>query len=204
MKVGPRYKVCRRLGNGVFDKCQSQSYLLSEARHAKSAPRRRSNVSDFAKQLLEKQKLRMVYGLSDRQLRRYVAEANRTGGEVSPSVRLIQLLESRIDNVLYRAGLAKTRRMARQLVSHGHVTINGRKTSVPSTAVTEGDQFGVRQESATKPVFELAKERLAEVKAPVWVHFDTKALTGTIAATPSAEATDLPYDANAVLEFFSR
>lgn len=203
MKVGPRYKVCRRLGSGVFEKCQSQAYMLSEAKHAKSARRGRA-PSDYGKQLLEKQRIRLAYGVPERQLRRYIAQANHRAKGVTPADCLAQLLESRLDNVVFRAGLAPTRRMARQLVAHGHITVGDRRVTIPSYEVKKGERVAVREASREKPVFAGAHERIAQAQAPSWLTFDAHALAGDIAATPQIDTSERVADFNAVLEFYSR
>lgn len=201
----PAYKVCRRLGAGVYDKCQTQKFVLSEAKHAKSAKRARRNVSDFARQLLEKQKVRFAYGINERQLRRYVEEAQRAGRKGGdPGTRLMEQLEMRLDNVVYRAGLAASRRAARQLVSHGHIAVNGRRTTVPSYAVKEGDRFEVRDRTKKKPIIESTREQIEAATPPVWVSFNAKQLEGTCTARPTAEGTETPGDVRAILEFYSR
>lgn len=206
--AGPKFKVCRRLGAGVFDQCQTQQYVLSEARHGKNVKRGRrpGAMSDYGKQLLEKQKVRTAYGVGERQLRRYIsiAQKNTAHKDTDPSTTLAQILEARIDNVVYRAGLAPTRRAARQLVSHGHILINGKRSTVPSHEVHEGDTFAVRPQSIEKPVFALRKEEIAQAKPPVWIQFDTKTYTGTVSARPKIDLSEMVGDFGAILEFYSR
>jgi small subunit ribosomal protein S4 len=201
MIIGPRYKICRRLGSGVFDKCQTQTYTLSEGRKTKT--RGGKAPSDFGRQLLEKQKIRFSFGLTERQLGNYVADA--TGKHGTDPVRtLIASLESRIDNVVYRAGLAASRRQARQLVSHGHVLINGRRTTVPSHRVSVGDTFSVREGSKISPFFATRKEALDRITPPVWLSFDATTLVGSMTALPTPETAEVAGDIAAVLEFYSR
>lgn len=209
MKIaGPKYKVCRRLGAGVFDQCQTQQYVLSEARHGKNMKRGRrpSALSDYGKQLLEKQKVRTAYGVGERQLRRYISIAKKgaQSSDVDPATNLAQILEGRIDNIVYRAGLAPTRRAARQLVSHGHILVNGARTTIPSHELREGDTFSVRPQSTEKPVFALRKEEIAQAKSPSWLQFDAKKLEGKVSARPKIELTELVGDFGAILEFYSR
>lgn len=201
MIIGPKYKICRRLGNGMFDKCQSQGYVVSEARHSKSRKGGPKALSDFGKQLLEKQRIRMAYGVPERQLRRYVDEVS---SAAEPASKLIQLLESRLDNVVYRSGMASSRRLARQMVSHGHITVEGRKVTIPSFAVKEGTKFSVRESSKEKPLFTLRKEDIARVQTPVWLTFDAEKLEGTVTKAPLPEVADMAANVSAVLEFYSR
>ena len=124
MIIGPKYKICKRLGGAVFEKCQTQKFTLAEARKktTKSQGKRPNAMSDYKRQLLEKQKMRYTYGLSERQLSGYVAQSVEKSAH--PGDALMLRLESRLDNVVYRLGLAKTRRLARQMVSHGHILVN--------------------------------------------------------------------------------
>ncbi len=153
MKTVQKYKICRRLGSGVFEKCQTPKFVMSEARHAKSSKNKRPKaLSGYALQFIEKQKVRFMYNISEGQFSKYVNEAVAHKG--SPTTEyLFELLETRLDNVVYRFGLAHTRRLARQLTSHGHITINGKKTTVASTRVHVGDVIAVREGSKKSPLF---------------------------------------------------
>ena len=199
------YKVCRRLGAGVYDKCQTQKFALSEARHAKSARGGRRTLSDFGKQLLEKQKVRFSYGITEKQLRRYNEEAQRVASlGKNPAVRMLEQLEMRIDNIVYRAGLATTRRSARQMVSHGHIEINGVRTTVPSATLQEGDTFAVRSRTHNLPIMERIRENAGQHSLPVWLSFDTATWKGTVQARPTPENTEMPGSIASILEFYSR
>jgi small subunit ribosomal protein S4 len=206
MKTSSSYKVCRRLGAGVFDKCQTQKYVLSEARHAKNVrSRRRRNISDYGKQLLEKQRVRYAYGVSERQLRRYVEEAQRSGvvgGD--PKTRMIEQLEMRIDNVVYKLGYAPTRRAARQMVSHGHIQVNGVRNTVPSRFVKEGDVVSVRERTHKLPIMDVVKKGVEDVQTPTWMTVKGKKLEGHITARPTQENTEMPGSVAAILEYYSR
>lgn len=206
MKTQPTYKVCRRLGAGVFDKCQTQKYTLSETRHEKGKRSgRRKNLSDFGKQLLEKQRVRFSYGISERQLRRMVEEAFRVASMgADPVTRMIEELECRLDNAVYRAGLASTRRAARQLVSHGHVEVNGTRTTVPSYTIKEGDTFALRERTSKLPIMEHIKEHLNTATTPVWITLDAKQHAAKITALPTADNTEIVGDVRAILEYYSR
>ncbi len=206
MIAQPTYKVCRRLGAGVYDKCQTQKFVLSEAKHAKNQKRgKRGTVTDFARQLLEKQKIRFAYGIHERQLRRYVEEAQRVGQLGSdPTVRLLEQLELRLDNVVYRSGLAASRRAARQMVSHGHIAVKGRRVTVPSFMLSVGDTFEVRERTKQKPIMELAKQSVESVSVPVWFTFDTKQLAGKVLAKPNPETVEMVGSVGAILEYYSR
>jgi small subunit ribosomal protein S4 len=203
MIIGPKYKICKRLGASVFEKCQTQKYQLAEA----NAPRRtgkgkRGGGSDFGAQLLEKQKARFTYGLSESQFSRYVFDAMEHTGAAAEG--LMHRLESRLDNVVYRAGLVKTRRAARQLVSHGHITVNGKRMTIPSHKVAVGDSVGVREGSKGSPLFANRAEAMLEVKTPNWISMGADGLTFTIKEAPNVGPTEAPFSAPTIIQFYSR
>jgi small subunit ribosomal protein S4 len=201
----PTYKVCRRLGSSVFDKCQTQKYTLSETKHSKGYRGRRPNISDFGKQLLEKQRVRFAYGVSERQLRRYVEEANRVSLlGTDPNLRMVEQLELRLDNVVYRIGLAPSRRAARQLVTHGHVLVNGVRTDVPSRTLGEGDTVALRDRTKGLPLMERIKEWMEQSSIPAWIQYDVKKHEGALKSRPTLENTEMPGNVGAILEYYSR
>ena len=198
MKTGPKYKVCRRLGSSVYTKCQTQKYALSEER--RRPPRRRRSRSNYAVQLLEKQKARFTYGVSEKQFSNYVNQAIEKKG--SPAENLYRRLEMRLDNVVFQLGYAKSRRMARQLVSHGHFTINGKKLTVPSHLVKVGDTIELRERS--RDMIFASKEEAA-VQEPNWLKTDAKkSYTAIIESEPKYDASELSFDLTKVVEFYSR
>jgi len=196
----PKYKVCKRLGNGVYEKCQTQKFALSEAR-AKKTFKRRRNLSDYGRQLLEKQKVRFAYGITEKQLRKYVEAAISTK---DPASELFKGLETRLDNAVYRMGFASTRRAARQMVSHGHITVNGKKMTVPSHIVKNEDTIAAREGSKVKPLFVGNMDTIAAHSAPKWIITDAKKLTAKVKAVPEFVASDTFFDLPAVFEFYSR
>jgi small subunit ribosomal protein S4 len=201
MKIGPKYKLCKRLGSAVFEKCQTQRFAVVEAKK-KTGSKRPKPLSDFGKQLLEKQKLRYTYGLTERQFRIYVDKAM---DEANPADALYKTLESRLDNFVYRSGMANTRRFARQLVSHGHITVNDRKTTIPSHRVSKGEKISVRPGSRDAGPFRAMNEKEGQTTPPAWMQFDPKILSGEMTAEPDrAIASDVAADISAVLEFYSR
>jgi small subunit ribosomal protein S4 len=206
MKSRPVYKICRRLGSEVFDKCQTQKYTLSEQKHSKNFKRGgRRNVSDYGKQLMEKQKVRFAYGIKEKQLRKYAEEAKRVasaGG--NPNVRMIEQLEMRVDNVIYKLGFATTRRFARQMVSHGHVQINGVRTTIPSVQLKVGDVVTLRDRTKKLPIMEAIKVGVENSMLPAWITFDLKKFEGKVVAKPTPENTEMPGDVGAIMEFYSR
>ena len=204
MIIGPKYKICKRLGGAVFEKCQTQKFTLAEARQKTSqgSGKRHGAMSDYKRQLLEKQKMRYTYGISERQLSRYVQDS--VEKSTNPSHALMIRLESRLDNVVYRLGIAKTRRLARQMVSHGHIVVDGRKVTVPSYTVKPQQTIGVREGSKGSPLFQTAHEETAGTRMPTWVQFDPVMLSGNVTELPSYDAHDLLFDLEQVFEYYSR
>jgi len=179
--------------------------MLSEARAAKTKMRKRGGRgggSDYGRQLIEKQRMRFTYGVSEKQFSNYVQSAILKAKD--PQEALVASLETRLDNVVYRSGIASTRRQARQLVSHGHILVNGRKTNVPSYHVKVGDKISVRDGSKTKSYFENVKEAADDATPPQWLAFDAKAFTGELTSVPTIESIDLQSDLTEVFSFYSR
>lgn len=205
MKIGPKYKIAKRLGSPVFDKCQTHKFALSDEKSKKrgGSKKRPKQMSEYGKQLIEKQKMRYTYGIAEKQLTKYVKEAL-ARKDAKPAAQLIENLESRLDNVVYRLGLAKSRQMARQMVSHGHISINGRKVTIPSYRVSKGLKIGVREGSRESGLFVNTKEDLRDHKNPSWIVFDEKSLAGEVKGKPAIDSADLLFDVSSVLEFYSR
>jgi len=204
MKIGPKYKIAKRLGASVFEKTQTQKFAIAEERAARNKKGRRQNQTEFGKQLLEKQKVRMTYGLSEKQFSNYVATATSTHA-APPAQTLHRLLELRLDNIAYRLGLAPTRRAARQMVSHGHLTVNGVKTTIPSRAMKIGDKIAVREGSKSAVLFEnFAEKFLERPTLSPWLSWNPKAMEGSVNEVPTEEAATPAGDLVAVLSFYSR
>lgn len=202
MKVGAKYKKCRRLGTGVFEKCQTQKFVQSEAKKTRVLKGKRPKaLSGFGTQLIEKQKVRFSYGISERQLSNYVETATHTKG-VPATDKLFEELENRLDNVVYRLGFANTRRFARQLVSHGHFTVNGTKTTIPSYQVRVGDVIAVREGSRKSSVFAEFDKKVKNYSWPNWLKLTPESLQAEVVAKPKNEEQFLQLDT--VLEFYSR
>jgi len=201
MQIGPRYKKARYLGTPVFKKTQSQKFAMRSQRKEKTGGRRRAR-SEYGKQMMEKQKARYSYGVSSGQFTRYVREALAASGDNAKN--LIRTLESRLDNVVVRAGFAPSRSAARQLVSHGHITVGDKKVTIPSYKVSSGDVVGIRKGSQGKAVFAKLAEEIKSVKAPAWLAVDADKKEIRVAGEPSAETSDLLFDVRSVLEFYTR
>lgn len=204
MKTGPRYKIAKRLGVTVFEKAQTQKFALSADRSAKNKRRGRGRQSEYGKQMLEKQKVRVTYGMPERQFRNYVRKALAAVHSAKPSERLHELLELRLDNVVWRLGLTKTRRAARQMVAHGHVQIGGKNTNVPSYALQVGDRIAVREGSKEHGVLLGFADRFAEHPLPSWLSWNPKTMEGAVTARPTAASADPAGDLVAVLSFYTR
>ncbi|MEX0912973.1 MAG: 30S ribosomal protein S4 [Candidatus Paceibacterota bacterium] len=203
MKIGPKFKIAKRLGAPIFEKTQTQKFALSAAKASdrQKKGRRPGMMSDFKKQLIEKQKMRFSYGITEKQLRKYVDESLEKSSE--PIQFLISRLESRLDNVAYRLGLAPTRRAARQMASHGHLIVNGHKSTIPSQHLKPGDIVTVRGGSQSSVMFtELAEKHSGSV--PAWLTFDIKKLEGKVNSVPTYEPTETLFDPEQVFEFYSR
>jgi small subunit ribosomal protein S4 len=201
MKLGPKYKIARRLGAPIFEKTQTEKYKLSLARKEKSNKRRPKQKTEFGTQLNEKQKARFSYGISEKQFANYVKQSL-TGGE--PVQKLFGRLERRLDNVLYRAGLATTRAQARQIAAHGHSTVNGRRVTIPSILLKAGDKVGIREGSAGSRLFEAAEERMKSNAAPAWIKLDPEKREVEVVGEPVYTSQDHVFDLGAVIEFYSR
>lgn len=202
MKLGPKFKIAKRLGAPIFSKTQSPKFQNSLARPGRPVKNRRGNTSDYKKQLLEKQKMRFSYGLSEHQFSRYVASALESGNQPIPS--LMKALESRLDNVVYRLGIAKTRSQARQLVVHGHITVNGRKLNVPSAYVRTGDVVGIREGSRSIGLLANFADNHSAAAVPAWLAFDAKKMVGSKKQDPVVDMKEQLFNPDLVLEYYSR
>ncbi len=202
MKLGPRYKICKRLGSSIFEKCQTRAFTLSAERSASAKKKGRRGGSDYSRQLIEKQKLRLTYGLTEKQFASYVKKALES--HQNPQAILFGLLETRLDSVAYRAGLSPTRRAARQMVSHGHLMVNGTRVTIPSYRLSVGDVVSVREGSKESVLFGGLSEKLKEHRAPAWVSFSADTKEGKLESEPAYSKDDVPADIGAVFEYYTR
>ena len=201
MIIGPKYKIARRLGAGVFEKTQTQKFAMSEAKK-KGKRDSRGPKTDFGVQMLEKQKARFSYALTEKQFSKYVKIALVKKGNNMDL--LYTMLETRLDNVVLRSGFVISRLGARQVVSHGHMMVNGRRVTIPSYQVKIGDKITIREGSSKKPLFATLDERLKSPKNPSWLTVDADKKVITVQGTPKLVATELIFDIGQVLEFYSR
>ncbi len=202
--IKSKYKIAKRLGAAVFEKTQTQKFALSEARTPPKKTRGgRGGGSDYGRQLLEKQRVRFTYGISEGQLSRYAEAAF---AEPDPSSSLHRALEMRADSALYRAGFASTRRAARQIVSHGHITINGKRITTPSYRVKVGDVIGIREGSRQSSLFTILKEKNEESvrSVPSWLKVDREALQATVENEPAYSTIESGLVYSTLFEFYSR
>ena len=199
-------RLCRREGAKLFlkgtrcytKKCSFERRPTPPGQHGV----RRRKVGDFGLQLREKQKIRRVYGVLERQFRNYFREAQTHQGVTGEW--LLRSLEFRLDNVVYRMGLASSRAQARQLVGHGHIAVNGRPTNIPSYQLKPGDKVEVRESRRSREPFKVVKETLRSHQAPEWLAVDATSLSGTVSASPSRDQMPLDLNEQLVVEFYSR
>lgn len=207
---GPVCKLCRREGEKLFlkgERCLSPECAFEQreyppGEHGARARWHRRRESDYSRQLREKQKARRIYGVLERQFRRYFREAERQKGLTGEN--LLILLERRLDNVVYRLGFADSRAQARQLVQHGHFNVNGRRTNIPSYLVRPRDVIAVRDGSRKRTFFKERKERLAEREVPRWLSLDAAALAGRVVSLPVREDIELTLNEQLIVEHYSR
>ena len=197
----PRIKKCRAVGM-VLPGLTSAATLLRPYPPGEHGTRRRSKPSDYKIRLAEKQKARWHYGILEKQFQRYVKRASRMKG--AAGINLLQLLESRLDNLVWRMGYTRTIPAARQLVVHGHVTINGKRVDRPSYHVKPGDEISIRNKSQSKTFLSEVVEASAGLPRPSWLDFDPAKLTGKLTSVP--DRADLPFELNeaAIIEFYSQ
>ena len=202
-------KLCRREGEKLFlkgDRCFSPKCAIERRSyppglHGRQAKFRRKE-SDFGLQLREKQKARRIYGVFERQFRRYFREALRRKGLTG--INLLIILETRLDNVIYRLGFASSRAQARQLVSHGHFEVNGRKTNIPSFLVSEGDIVAVRQNNKSKTYFKDIVGNIDEGRVPDWLSLDAKNLSAKVLNEPTRDHIEVTLNEHLIVEHYSR
>ncbi len=201
--TGPKARLCRREGVNLFGSPKYQKILARNSNiPGMHGGKRMSKLSDFGKQLREKQKAKRMFGLSEKQFKRYFTEATKSAKVTGPL--FLELLERRLDNVLYRAGLAITRCQARQFASHGLFMVNGRRVDVPSIRVKVGDIIEVRPSRKGSPVFKRNKEELAHYDAPSWLKVDRSKLQVEIVAMPDETHFERIFDTQMIVEFYSR
>ncbi|MGP1407838.1 30S ribosomal protein S4 [Selenomonas sp.] len=188
-------KRCRSLG--------IEPGMVGISRQSKRQPRRQNRkVSEYGIQLKEKQKAKFIYGVLEKQFRKYYEKAKTMPGVTGEN--LLGLLERRIDNVVFRLGLAKTRRQARQLVTHGHILVNGKRLDIPSALVRAEDEITIDEKSRANAFFKALAENYKPLNLPAWLTADGAKLSGTVTRYPSRDEIDVPVNEQAIVELYSR
>ena len=200
MRITQKYKIARRLGPAIFEKTQGAKFALRQERRGKPSYRPRT---EYGLSVIEKQKVRYTYGVGERQFRKYVTESI-AKKDLNTLDAFFSRLETRLDNVVYRLGWAPTRQAARQLVSHGHITMDGKRVYVPSINVTIGDKIAIRVASLSKPVFKDLEEKLKKVALPSWLAYDAEKKVASMQGMPKWTAAENAFNLQQVIEFYSR
>ncbi|HVE48567.1 MAG TPA: 30S ribosomal protein S4 [Casimicrobiaceae bacterium] len=203
--IGPKCKLARREGTDLFLKSARRSLdskCKLETKPGQHGQKSGLRTSDYGKQLREKQKLRRIYGVLERQFRRYFAEATR--GKSSTGENLLKLLESRLDNVVYRMGMGSTRAEARQLVTHGSIIVNGKRLNVPSAIVRSGDVVSIAERAKSQLRIIDALQLAEKVGFPSWVDVDAKKMTGTFKGAPERSEFGQDINESLVVELYSK
>jgi len=208
--TGPVCKLCRREGEKLFlkgarcmtPKCSFERRSYPPGEHGRDTQFRRGRASDYLLQLREKQKARRIYGVLERQFSQYFKRAEKRVGLTGEN--LLVLLESRLDNVVYRLGLASSRAHARQIVQHGHIMLNGRKTSSPSAIVTAGDAVSIRPESMKRTYFKDLRQDIDDRQVPRWLGLNSSNLSANVMSLPTREDIDVSLNEQLIVEYYSR
>ena len=205
--IGPVCRLCRREGMKLFlkgercytEKCAIEKRNFAPGQHGKT---RKAKLAGYGLQLREKQKVKRIYGVLEDQFRGYFEEAERTKGITG--VTLLQLLERRLDNVIYRLGLATSRSQARQLARHGHFLINGKKVDIPSYSLKQGDVVTILGRSQKNPTIEHAMQEVKGRGIPEWLSFDGGSLSGRVVSIPTREQINQPVQEQLIVELYSK
>jgi small subunit ribosomal protein S4 len=205
--IGPVCRMCRREGMKLFlkgercytDKCAIEKRNVPPGQHGRA---RKAKMAGYGVQLREKQKVKRTYGVLESQFRRYFEAADRQKGVTGEL--LLQMLERRLDNVVYRLGFATSRPQARQLVRHGHFRVNGKKVDIPSYQVRMGDTVALKSGSGENPSIQHAMEEVKGRGIPEWLLFDSAALSGRISSLPTREQINLPVQEQLIVELYSK
>lgn len=191
----PALKRCRALG--------IEPAVVGLGKESKRQPKRMGKkMSEYGMQLKEKQKAKFIYGILEKQFRAYYDKAKKMSGITGEN--LLVLLERRLDNVVFRLGLAQTRRQARQLVSHGHIIVNGKRLDIPSALVKVGDVVSIKENSRSNEFFKGVAESFDSLSTPAWLTVDASSLSGTVTRFPNRDEIDIPVEEQMIIELYSR
>jgi len=205
--TGPVCKLCRREGLKLFlkgERCFTPKCAIERRNQppGQHGQRRRGKVSDYGVQLREKQKARRTYGILEKQFRRHFEMAENRPGVTGEN--LLQVLESRLDNIVYRLGLADSRPQARQIVNHGHVLVNGKKTDIPSYMCKPGDTIAVRPDHLGEEYFKTVLAGIGRKDIPAWLTMDTRSLSGRLVNLPARADLEVNLNEQLIVEYYSR
>jgi len=204
--TGPVCRLCRREGVKLFlkgERCYSDKCAIEKRNYAPGQHgQRRSKQSEYGLQLREKQKARRIYGVLEGQFETYFDKAERKHGVTGEN--LLVLLESRFDNIVYRAGFADSRNQARQFVRHNHFTVNGKKANIPSMELKVGDVIQLKEKSKDSALIKAIVDNMGSKTAPAWLTVDTDNLTATVDRLPSKEDIDIPVEEQMIVELYSK
>ncbi len=204
--TGPSCRLCRRAGVKLFlkgNRCYSEKCAIARRNTIPGQhSHRRRKFSEYGLRLHEKQKLRRMYGMTERQFERFFENASRMAGQKGHN--FIQLLERRLDNVVYRLGFASSRAQARQLVSHGHITVNGKRLDIPSALVKVGDVIGIASKSRDIPIIKENLEVASARTTPEWLELQAERMEGRVISLPTREQIDVPVNEQLIVEFYAR
>ena len=205
--VGSICHLCRRCGDKLMlkgSRCMTPKCAMERKRRAQATGTRgrRRRVSERGIQLIEKQKARCTYGIMERQFRRFFEMAEKQPGVTGDSLKV--MLEKRLDNVVYRLALAESRAQARQIVLHGHITINGKKVSICSYLVKEGDTIAVKEASTKNEYFKKVLEEIKSRTIPAWLTLDREKLAGQVVSQPMLDDATIKFDSKSIVEYYSR
>ena len=206
--TGPACRLCRREGTKLFlkgdrcfsDKCSVSRRAQAPGQHGVGTGRKR--VKEYGLQLREKQKAKRYYGILEKQFKNYFVKADKKEGQTGEN--LLTMIERRLDNVVYRMGMAECRRDARQLVLHGHFTVNGKKVNIPSLIVKPGDVIAVKESSRSSVKFKTLAESEGGVRIPKWIDSDKKNFTAKVVAMPAREDIDFEFNEQLIVELYSK
>lgn len=209
--VNPKCKICRRSGTKLFlkgERCLSPKCAMIKRPYqpGQKGKRRLAAFSEYGKELREKQKLKKWYNLRENQFRKYVKEVLSIGLRKKKGLAdfLVEILESRLDNIVFRLGFASSRAQARQLVSHGYFLVNGKPVNIPSYQVKEGEVLSIKPQCLKKKIFKDISSKLKKQKFPSWISFDFKNLEAKITGKPSLQEAAPPVEISTIFEYYSR
>jgi small subunit ribosomal protein S4 len=203
-------KICRRMGVKLFlkgERCFTQKCQMVKKPYppGKKGKRRPIPLSEYGRELKEKQKLKNLYNLKETQFKNYFKEVLKKRGKVENASELIvKILESRLDNVVFRLGFTSSRKQARQLVSHGYFLVNGKATNIPSRQLKKGDTISIKPQKYKKAVFKDIKTIVKKIKTPNWLEFNVEKLEGKLKSDPALEDIIVPVEISSIFEFYSR